>query len=146
MRSSAPPRLLALLAAGALLAACEPGPPRGVSETALSEAIGAAIGDPATCVVLADTDGRILYRYQALAACARALPTCADPASRTAEDLAKLAARGHAEQSTCGPASWAAGPTPREGVVYAAVMEGERALPGREIARRLEGVFARTGF
>jgi hypothetical protein len=41
--------------------------------------------------------------------------------------------------------SWAAGPTAREGVVYAAVMYGERALPGIEIARRLDEAFRDAG-
>jgi hypothetical protein len=137
----------AVFALTAMLAACG-GPPSGVDEFELANAIAGAIGDPNTCVVLAKAPGgQVMWEHQLFAECNRALPSCEeDGGTQTARDLARRAAAGEVVRIGCSNLSWAAGPTPREGVVYAALMQGERALPGREIARRLEGVFERTGF
>src|SRR5436190_24217014 len=60
-------------------AACAPTPPsgRGLDKDALDEAIAQAIGDPDTCVLLADRATRaVVYRYGEHMTCARSLPAC----------------------------------------------------------------------
>ncbi len=85
--------------------------------------------------------------YQSVAECYRAQAACVAPGTRTAIDAAKAAARrGETLKTSCGDVSWASGPTPRKGVYYTAVMQGKLAMPGMEIARRMDGVFKDTGF
>lgn len=141
--------LIACLAAGACSPAIE-----GLDEAALADAVGAAIGDPNTCVLLVKADGSVAWRYGTHMTCARELPACGEAGGTiTVEALAKAASAGDERAISCpsrpdGSTSvaWATGPVPRrEALAYAAVMEGERALPGREIKVRLESAFARAG-
>lgn len=148
MRSNPPLKAAAILVCGVVLASCAPKPPSGVNEEALWNALGDAVGDPNTCVVLAEAKtGKVIWKYQALNECGRALPACSTAGNRTAIDLAKMVAgNGGSVAEGCSNVSWAAGPTPRNGVVYSAVMQGGRALPGMVIADKLDNVFKSTGF
>jgi hypothetical protein len=128
------------------LAACAPSGPKGVDPDVLAQAVGDAVGDPGTCVILAERDsGKVLWRSAKPIVCARALPSCVSPARMTVEDLVDKAAKGGALVTGCADVGWAAGPTRRDDVVFAAVMQGERALPGIEVARRLDKAFERAG-
>lgn len=149
-----------LLAAAALclsLAACSPSI-KGVDEAALADAVGSAIGDPNTCVYLVNADGDLAWRYGNYITCSRQLPSCQGGGVTTVEDVANAAIRGRETAISCdskpdGSATvgWAGGPVvagpnaEHEPLFYAAVMEGERTLPGREISSRLKNAFARVG-
>ena len=146
---------LAVLALSCLgLSACSPGAPKGVDKAKLDDAISQAIGDPATCGMIAEqATGKLVYRYNNHTACARSLPACDGPGERTMDDLVKLTLKdGQARALSCytqADASrgvgWAAGPLPGKGLVYAAMMEGDRAFPGRMIADRLARAFRSVG-
>ncbi len=129
-----------------LLAACGR-LPDGVDKTVLMDNVGRAIGDPATCVVLAQAGtGKVLWRSSNLTVCGVERQACTRPGTTTVMALVDAVAKGAPPVTTgCESVSWASGRTSREGVVYAAVMYGERALPGMEIARRLEGAFEEAG-
>jgi len=130
----------------AVLGACAPKLPEGVDDYALQEAVAASIGDASTCVVLLDKEtGRKVWSHGALTACAAEWAACTRPGTQAVEDLAREAVKGAVVMTGCESVSWAAGPVGESSLVYGAVMRGERALPGREIARRLEGVFKRAG-
>jgi len=153
MRSVAGALALCGLAALAL-ASCSPGAPKGVDKGKLDAAISDAIGDPATCVMIAEqATGKIVYRYNSHTACARSLPACDTPGERTIEDLIKATAKdGQVRTLSCytqADASrgvgWASGPLAAKGLVYAAMMEGDRAFPGRMMADRLSRAFAKVG-
>jgi len=130
-----------------LLAGCSGSLPDGVDKDALMENVGRLVGDSGTCVVLAEAGtGKVLWRSARMTVCTVNREACVRPGSTTVLDVAEAAAKGAPALTTgCGGVSWAAGPTPREGVVYAAVMYGERALPGMEIARRLDEAFEASG-
>src|SRR4051812_28401118 len=117
-------RTLAVILIGAgLIAGCSAKTPAGVDQYALAEAIGGSIGDPSACVVLADAKGKVPWRYQALNVCEIKRAACDAPGERTAMDLAAIVAKsGQPVQASCNAVSWTAGPTPRDGVFYAAVM------------------------
>lgn len=150
--------LVAAASLALLAAACAPKGPAGVDTARLDAEIGRAIGDPNTCVLLADRTGEIVWRYGTHMNCARELPSCEEGGTLTMEGLKDAAAKGDERAISC-PAlpdgsrsvAWAAGPIAagpgaRYGdLVYAAVMEGERTLPGREIKHRLERAFERAG-
>jgi len=151
--------LLISLSATALLAACNQAP-TGTDVNQLDAAVGAAVGDPNSCVLLVEKgSGKVVYRYGEYGACNRVLPACTDPAATlTAEALGKLAAAGDVRKISCdtGPAgesrvAWATGPVPKStdskagDLAYAALMLGPTALPGREIAIRLEAALAKGG-
>jgi hypothetical protein len=145
----------ALIAAGLLAAACGPRAPQGVEEAALDEAVGRAIGDPYTCVLIGEIpSGRIVYRFGTHAVCGRELPACDRPALQTVQDLM----RGIAETKTVAvtrscasdaagarSVAWAAGTLRGGALAYAAAMEGETAPPGLVVAEKLKGAFARVG-
>jgi hypothetical protein len=148
---------LAALFACLALAACSKGA-EGIDNYALTDAVGAAIGDPNTCVLLVTNQGEVAWRYGTHMTCARSLPACDDAGTKiTVEALGKLAAAGDERAISCPSlpdgsrsVAWATGPAPRknaahEPLSYAAVMEGERALPGREIKIRLEDALAEGG-
>jgi hypothetical protein len=149
---------LAALSACLALGACSKDLP-GIDNAVLTDAVGRAIGDPATCVILATRSGDVAWRYGTHMTCARELPACGDgPGAITVEALAELAAKGDERAISCPSTAdgsrsvgWATGPVKagegatHEPLVYAAVMEGERALPGREIKLRLENALARAG-
>lgn len=136
-----------ILLAAAWLVGCSPNLPDGVDAKRLTDTVGAVIGDPATCVILAQKGtGKVLWRSSRRQVCAQERQACTRPGLTTPEALIKDAAKGLTLQTGCESVSWAAGPTPRADIVYAAVMYGERALPGREIAYRLDSAFKTAGF
>lgn len=142
-----------------LLAACEPGGPKGVEPDRLTTEIGGAIGDPNTCVLIVEQgSGKLVYRYGTPLRCARPLPECSKPGEINTESLAKLAAAGDVRTISCdaGPegadrVGWATGPVVKSAgskygdLAYAAVMVGPSVLPGREIKARLEPALKRAG-
>jgi hypothetical protein len=147
-----------LAAAGLLalaLGACSPGAPKGVDKDQLDAAISRAIGDPGSCLLIAErANGKLVYRYNSHTACGRALPSCAAVnASQTVDDLLKATVKdGQTRTLSCSSTSdasrgvgWAAGAIPGKGLVYAAVMEGDRAFPGRMMADRLARSFKDAG-
>ncbi|HEY9219895.1 MAG TPA: hypothetical protein VIO94_17745, partial [Phenylobacterium sp.] len=78
---------LSLVLLIAALAACSPKGPAGVDKSALDAEIGEAVGDPATCVLIADAKGEQVYRFGTHAGCGRKLPACQGEALRSTEDL-----------------------------------------------------------
>lgn len=148
-------RLVGVLASlTVVLGACAPGLPPGVERERLDAAISAGIGDPDTCVLIATAGAaRTAYRYNSHTVCARTLPTCRGAARGAVADLLKSVVRDGQAQAVSCPASpdggrtvaWAAGPIPGRALVYAAVMEGERALPSRVMAERLARAFRDAG-
>jgi hypothetical protein len=150
-------RRLAGLCALALtlgLAACSPGLPKGVSQERLDEAVSDAIGDPNTCLLIGKPgSGEVIYRYNTHTTCARSLPACDAPAMRTVDGLLKATARdGQPRTLSCNSSpdgsrgvGWASGPVAGRQLVYAAVMEGPRALPGRIMADKIDGALKDAG-
>lgn len=150
-------RRLALIAAAAVgLSACSAKLPAGVDEAALTQAVGRSVGSPSTCVIVADAEGRTVWRGGGYITCSRNLPSC-DGAQTTAEAVLKAGLGKPARFTSCpttgaNTVGWAVGPVPSgEGkpprnLTYVAVMEGERALPGLEIKERLERAFKKAGF
>ena len=150
--------LATLLSAG-VLAACSPDAPKGVDKETLDNAISKAIGDPATCLLIAEQgSGKLVYRYNTHIACDRELPACTatgvtGPATQTPDDLLKATLKdGQTRTLSCSSTQdasrgvgWAAGPIPGKGLVYAAMMEGDRAFPGRMMADRLARAFKDAG-
>lgn len=136
------------------LAACAPGAPKGTTKDKLDNAVSAAIGDPATCVLIADqASGHIVYRYNTATVCARSLPSCDGPGTQQLRDLLEATRKdGKPRQASCSTTAdnsrgvgWASGVIPGKGLVYAAVMEGTRAFPGMMISDRLGGAFQDAG-
>lgn len=136
------------------LAACSPGAPEGVSKKVLDNAISNGIGDPNTCVLIGKVgSGEIVYRYNTHMACGRELPSCQGGSSVTTDDVLKSVAKGEPERMLSCPTApdgsrsvgWAAGKVLGKELVYAAVMEGQKALPGRVMADRLERAFVEAG-
>jgi hypothetical protein len=140
----------------AALAACSPKLPKGVDEQQLSESVGRAIGGPNTCVLLANKTGKVVWTGGGYITCARNLPTCGGTTT-TAQSVLEGAVGKPARFASCpsGPGAntvgWAMGPVPVGagkpdlGLSYVAVMEGERALPGREVQARVEEAYATAG-
>lgn len=137
------------------LAGCGQSLPKGVEPDKLDAAVSAAIGDPATCMLIGrQQSGQVVWRYNTHTVCARALPACDKPGLRTVDELLKATASdGQARRLSCDSATdasrgvgWASGVIPGRGLVYAAVMEGPRALPGRFMAERIEGALQDAGF
>jgi hypothetical protein len=136
------------------LSACSPRLPEGVDEDRLAAEISGAIGDPNTCVLIArsGTD-KVAYRYNTYMTCGRSLPACDAPGKRTVGDLLAMVARDGAPRAmSCSSndvgsrgVAWAAGRVEGRGLVYAAVMEGERAFPGRMMSERLARAFKDAG-
>lgn len=149
------PAVLAL--ALVALAACAPKLPDGVDEARLSQTVGRAIGGPNTCVLIANRAGKLVWKAGGYITCARNLPTC-QGATTTAQTVLEGAIGRPARFASCptgtggaNTVGWAMGPVPTSegrpdrGLSYVAVMEGERALPGREVQERVERAFARAG-
>jgi hypothetical protein len=143
----------AAAAALLLLAGCAPGAPPGVKKQALDDAVSRAIGDPNSCLLIAEKgSGKVLYRYNTATACARAFPDCEGPGTMKTKDLLETVAKdGRPRQLSCNTLAdasrgvgWAAGPVAGKDLVYAAMMEGDRAFPGMMMADRLEGAFRRA--
>jgi hypothetical protein len=145
-----------LISAGLVLAACSPKLPKGVDEALLADSVGRAIGGPNTCVLLADKAGKVVWTGGGYITCARNLPTCGG-VTTTAQTVLDGAVGKPSRFASCpsGPGvstvGWAMGRVPvgegkpDRGLYYVAVMEGERALPGREVQDRVEEAFARAG-
>lgn len=128
------------------LAACGPHLPKSVDQAALEQAVASRMGDVNTCVVMAErATGRIAWTTGLTSACSAKYPACTSDKAIDVRDLAKTAAGGALVTTGCGTVSWAAGPVGGSKYVYAAVMSGERALPGREIALRLDRIFRDAG-
>jgi hypothetical protein len=149
-------RLAVLGLCAAVLFACSPGAPKGVDKDTLDAAVSRAIGDPDSCLLIAEqASGKLVYRYNTHTACARALPACAAApgATQTIDQLLKATLKdGQSRTLSCssnGDASrgvgWASGPIPGKGLAYAAMMEGDRAFPGRMMADRLSRAFKDAG-
>ena len=140
--------VLLLLALGA----CAPAGPK-LPTAALDRAIGDAIGDPTTCVILAErTSGRTVYSYNAGFDCTRGLPACDRPGALTARQALAFAAAGRHASCNSNPdgsrtVGWAEGrvKSARHDFIYSAVMEGQRALPGEEMSARLDNAFTAAG-
>ena len=142
--------------AAVALSACSPGAPKGVDKDALDAAVSRAIGDPGSCLLIAEqVSGKLVYRYNTHTACARPLPACAGAANgqQTIEDLLKATRQdGQTRTLSCSSTAdasrgvgWASAPIPGKGLVYAAMMEGSRAFPGRMMADRLSRAFRDVG-
>lgn len=119
----------------------------------LDAAVSRAIGDPNSCLLIADAgSGKLYYRYNTHTACDRALPSCegvedtklAKLLTRTVETRASVQLSCDSKEDASRGVGWAAGPIAGTDLVYAAMMEGERAFPGRMMADRLEGAFRRA--
>lgn len=148
MKAKLHPVLIALA-----LVACSPTAPPGVDRGDLDAAVSKAVGDPATCVLIGKVgSGAQVYRYNSATACDRALPACDKAGVTKLAALLEATARdGRARQLSCNSAAdasrgvgWASGPIAGTDLVYAAMMEGDRAFPGRMMADRLEGAFRRA--
>ncbi|MGI8841005.1 MAG: hypothetical protein ACR2F8_09550 [Caulobacteraceae bacterium] len=127
----------------------------GLPSGALDHAVGDAIGDPTTCVVIAErAGGKILYRYGERFNCVRGLPACDRPGVLTAERALAVADTADGRGASCPTTAdgtrrvgWAEGRIAgaRRDLVFSAVMEGQRALPGQEMIARLTEAFANAG-
>jgi hypothetical protein len=148
--------LAVVLGVCAALAACSPGAPKGVDKDTLDAAVSRAIGDPDSCLLIAEqSSGKLFYRYNTRIACGRALPACAGPpgSAQTIDQLLKATLKdGQARTLSCSSTAdasrgvgWASGPIPGKGLTYAAMMEGDRAFPGRMMADRLSRAFKDAG-
>jgi hypothetical protein len=139
-------RLSLLIAASLLLAGCGPKLPPGVDAGKLDAAVSDAIGDPNTCVLIgARGSGAVAWRYNTHTTCARKLAACDRPEAQTVDDLLKAtAADGKPRRLSCLNHGWASGDA-GHGLVYAAVMDGSRALPGLIMAEKLEGAMKDAG-
>ncbi|MDG2523076.1 hypothetical protein P7B02_16190 [Caulobacter segnis] len=135
------------------VSACAPKPPAGVDAELLAQEIGNAIGSDSTCVLFARAggSGQVVHRYGTHLTCGRTLPSC-EGGSVTAADMLQRAAKGDVLSLSCDTrvedartVGWATGRVAQTGpardLVYVAVMEGDRALPGREIRTRIEAAF-----
>jgi hypothetical protein len=151
---------LAFLAIATFFAACSPHGGNGTSasglpSTQLDNQIATAIGDPTTCVLLADAaTGKVLYRYGDDFNCTRGLPACDAPGLINAKTALQFATRPAGRFASCNSlpdgsrtVGWAEGPvqSTKHSLVYSAVMEGQRALPGREMNARLYDAFSKAG-
>jgi hypothetical protein len=147
------PTALALVALA--LSACGPHLPKGVDPDKLDQSVSDAIGGPQTCVLIGrQGSGQVIWRYNTHTTCARTLPACDGPGQRTVDDLLKATAKdGQARALSCNSAAdasrgvgWASGVIHGHGLVWAAVMEGDRALPGRIMAEEMQGALQDAGF
>ncbi len=134
------------------VAGCGRSPGADLPADALDQAIGRAIGDPTTCVLIADASGKTLYRYGQDFNCERGLPACDRPGFASAK--AALAAAPAGRTASCASnangsrsVGWAAGriESGKRDLIYSAVMEGDRALPGQEMSARLAQAFQNAG-
>ena len=154
IRSRTPHKAWAGAALAALtLAACSPTAPPGVDRDQLDAAVSRAIGDPNSCLLIARAGtGKLYYRYNTYTACDREQPSCEGTGKAKVGQLLDRTVKSRgAVQLSCDSRAdasrgvgWAAGPIAGTDLVYAAMMEGDRAFPGRMMADRLEGAFRRA--
>jgi hypothetical protein len=149
-------QLAALAAFAAATAACAPPADRGIHDTRLDTQIARAIGDPSTCLLLADRKtGQVVYRYGDVFNCERQLPACDRSGSLNAQQALALASQPGGRLASCASVpdgsrmvGWAEEPVQSakgRNLVYSAMMEGERALPGHEMNARLFEAFRKAG-
>ena len=145
-------RLSLLLLSSLALAGCGPKAPEGVDKRVLDAAVSQAVGDPGTCVLIAEAGGGQVYRFGTHAVCGRKLPACAGQVLQTTGDLLKKVAAGRkVDTASCASVSpgrrvgWAAGPIQGSALVYAAVMEGPNTPPGLVIDDKLQTAFRKAG-
>lgn len=130
-------------------------PQGGVPGDALDQAIGRSIGDPTTCVIIADrTSRKVLYTYGQRFNCLRGLPACDRPGFMNAQQALGLADVADPRGASC-PSNaegsrnvgWAEGRVSgaKRDLIFSAVMEGDRALPGQEMIARLNDAFGDAG-
>lgn len=142
------------LGLAALLTACAPAPPPLPSD-ALDAAVARGIGDPNTCVLIAEAKtGKVLYQYGEDFNCTVALPACDRKGGLTARKALAFATAPGGRDASCASnadgsrsVGWSAGAVAgrRRGLIYSAVMEGDRALPGEEMNARLAQAFTDAG-
>jgi hypothetical protein len=143
------------LAAVAALAACAPKAAQGLHQSRLDSDVAAAIGDPSTCLLLADAKThQVVYRYGDDFNCSRTLPMCDSQGVMNAKAALQYAAKPGGRMASCPSVpdgsrtvGWAEGrvASAKRDLIYSAVMEGERALPGHEINARLYDAFQKAG-
>jgi hypothetical protein len=160
MTSPTPPRMgtrraRILFAAALLLAACGPKSGQGLHTNQLDTQIAGAIGDPTTCVLLADAKtGQVVYRYGDDFNCVRALPACDSAGTLDAHAALRFAGQPGGRMASCPSlpdgsrtVGWAEGrvQSAKRDLIFSAVMEGQRALPGHEMNARLFDAFQKAG-
>jgi hypothetical protein len=137
------------------MAGCSGGAKSALPTDALDRAIGEAIGDPNTCLLLAyRASGKVVYRYGAPFNCIRGLPACDRPGFMSAKQAVALAGTPGGRKASC-PSNadgsrtvgWAEGRATSQtrDLVYSAMMEGQTALPGNEMNARLYDAFQKAG-
>jgi len=148
----------AVLTATAILVAAgcsAPARRAGLPTQALDHAIADAVGDPSTCVLLADrASGKVVYQYGTQFNCVRGLPACDRRGYMSATQALSLAATPDGRGASC-PSNadgsrqvgWAEGRAASQtrDLIYSAMMEGQTALPGHVIAPRLDDAFQKAG-
>ncbi|MBV8683772.1 MAG: hypothetical protein JO111_12935 [Caulobacteraceae bacterium] len=122
---------------------------------ALDQGIGTGIGDPTTCVLIADkTTGKVVYQYGELFNCVRGLPACDRPGVLSGRQALAFANQPQGRETSCNSVpdgsrtvGWAEGlvGSRSPNLEYSAVMEGQKALPGHEMAARLADAFQNAG-
>ncbi len=122
---------------------------------ALDHAIGDVIGDPTTCVIIAQRATRkVVYTYGEPYNCQRTLPACDRPGLSSAKAALAFADSADGRGASCPTSAdgsrtvgWAEGrvASTKGDWIYSAVMEGEAALPGQEMSARLADAFAHAG-
>jgi hypothetical protein len=147
--------LALVAAAAATLAACTPPSGQGLPKGQLDTLVGQAIGDPSTCLLLADrATGKVVYQYGDDANCARPLPECDAAGVMNARAALRDATQPGGRMQSCPSVpdgsrtvGWAEGrvQSAKRDLVYSAVMEGQNALPGHEINARLYDAFQKAG-
>lgn len=145
----------AALLAATVLGACTPKSAQGLQASPLDNQVAAAIGDPSTCLLLADgVSGKVVYRYGTDFNCSRTMPACDVSGVMNAKGALQYAKRPGGRMASCPSVAdgsrtvgWAEGrvQSTKRDLVYSAVMEGERALPGHEINARLYDAFQKAG-
>jgi len=146
---------LGVMSVAAMLVGCSGSGKNALPRDALDHAVGQAIGDPNTCLLLADpASGKVLYRYGAPFNCIRGLPACDRPGDMSAKQALVLAAMPGGRQASCASnadgsrmVGWAEGKVASrtKDLVYSAMMEGQTALPGHEMHARLYDAFQKAG-
>ncbi len=145
-----------IAAALGVLAACGPtGPSRVMPTDALDHAVGDVVGDPTTCVMIAErATQKVIYTYGDRFNCLRGLPACDRPGLSSAKAAVALAETPDGRGASCPSdadgsrrVGWAEGrvASRRGDWIYSAVIEGENALPGREMSARLAQAFRKAG-
>lgn len=145
----------AVLALTGCARAAGPAGADGLPGGTLDHYIGDSIGDPTTCVVIADRPTRkVLYRYGQVFNCVRGLPACDRPGVMSAQNALALADTADGRGASCASTpdgtrrvGWAEGriASKKRDLIYSAVMEGQRALPGQEMMARLSEAFGNAG-